>query len=235
MQEVKALFPLPHPHSPGDHVWWQLGTRFSQQLGLPSTLLSHKQTQHLLKYIPYLLSFSELPIMKELSSQVIYTFIISHSFFNSVILCSTLLKLLSLKTPMPTQLPNSGTFLLSFCQTWHGCTPRTLASWSPFPPCLLGQHSSDSSPITNGYSSVPLPHLTCLSHVRVPQTSTPASAFFSSTCLFVFLSTLLVSTITYVTGFLFLRWTQFLVTPLWRKRRTRWKVVGSKAKLIELQ
>lgn len=169
---------------------------------------SHKQTQHLLKYIPYSLSFSKLSIMKELASQASNTFFISHSFFNSVTLySSTLLKLLPLKTPTPTQIPNSGTFLLTFCLTWHGCNPQTQASWSSFLPCLPGQHSSGSSPITNGYSSVPLSHLTCLSHASVPQTSTPASAFFSSTHLFVFLSTLLVSTMTYGTRFLFLRWT----------------------------
>lgn len=116
----KNLKPL--PLSPFSFPWRPLlmaiGYTFFPTIRTSFNPTSHKQTQHLLKYIPYSLSFSELPIMKELSSQAIYTSFISHSFFNSVILCSsTLLKLLSLKTPMATQLPNSGTFLLSFCQT----------------------------------------------------------------------------------------------------------------------
>lgn len=163
---------------------------------------SYKQTQHLPKYIPSSLSFSELPIIKELASQATYTFFISHSFFNSVTLCpSTLLKLFSLKIPCP---HNSGTFLPRLCLTWHRCTCWTLASWSPFPPCLLRQHSSGSSPITNAYFSIPLfvpPHLSFSC-----QCSTDFHFWVSFLlfCMSVFLSTLIVSTITYVKGFLFL-------------------------------
>ena len=123
-------FPSPFPWRP---LLLATGYTFFLMIRTFFNPISYKQTQHLPKYIPSLLSFSELPIMKELASQATYTFFISHSFFNSVILSLNSSETLLTQDTMPTQFRNFSSQALSHLTLLHLLNPSILKSIPPLP------------------------------------------------------------------------------------------------------